>query len=632
MPLRKALWIGRRIGNLASLVNVKRRAIAYANLKASFPEKGPCEIKQILKEHFEHLGMIIVEILRFPFSGKKYLEKYVTFKNTDRIKEAIEKGKGVIPLGAHFGNWEVSGLALGLYGYKLSVFARDQKYTMLNNLLNKYRAMTGCKVIAKGFSVRDILTALKHKEVVGMLSDQDAGPTGVFVDFFGRPASVAPGAVSFARKTGAVLMPTFIRRVGYENHYAEVGEPIKLIDTGDKDKDMRLNLEKITENLESLIRKYPEQWLWSHKRWKSTPKRTVLILSDGKPGHLNQSLAVSSMVKEALAKRLKERGMETDPILKVQTVELKFKSKFRRIFLDIVSIFTGKRSQGCLRGLRFCLEKGSFDQLSNKYADIVVSCGSSTVGANIVMSKENNAKSIVIMKPGLGRTRKFDLVVLPRHDAPLKVQPNVLILEASPNRITKEVIKQAALRMVKEEHVANYRIGLLIGGDTKGVDLTKEIVEKIVNNLLALSEDIDATISVSTSRRTSVEIDSFLKAKLKDHPRCKLLVIASEGNVEGIVSAIFGMSDVVVVSPDSVSMISEAVSSGKYVMVFRWKNKEGAKNKYDRSIRNLEEKGYIRTASPDKIREKIIAIIKTKPKIKKIDDRDRLTEKIKGIL
>src|SRR3990167_7664531 len=146
--------------------------IAYANLKAAFPEKSSMELKRINKAHFENLGMSVVELLKLPFMRKDYLQRHVKLENADRIKSSMGKGRGVIILTAHFGNWEIASLAASLNGYTMSVFAREQKYERLNNLLNEFRQSTGCKVVTKGFSVKDIIKTLHNNGIVAMLSDQ----------------------------------------------------------------------------------------------------------------------------------------------------------------------------------------------------------------------------------------------------------------------------------------------------------------------------------------------------------------------------------------------------------------------------------------------------------------------------
>jgi KDO2-lipid IV(A) lauroyltransferase len=625
LPLGTALWIGRHIGDLALFFNVKRRSIGYANLKSAFPGKGTREIKRILRSHYRNLGMSIAELLKLPVMGKRYLDTHVEFLDFDRVEKALERGKGVILLTGHFGNWEISSLTVNSRGRKISVFAREQKYTRLNSLLNRYREITGCKVIAKGFSIREIIRSLHSNGIVGMLADQDAGPNGIFVNFLNRPASTPPGPVSFGLKTGASILPCFIRRDGFDKHIIEIGQPMKLIDTGNKDKDIKENLEQVVATLEGYIKRDPDQWLWSHKRWKSTPQRTVLVLSDGKAGHRNQAIAVAEMIEAALGSRLKARGIGETPIVKTRVVELKFKNRFARILLDIASVFARPRCQGCLRCLRFCLNRNSFEEIK-RYTDIIVSCGASTVGAGSFLKYENNAKGIVIMKPGLCRNKKFDLVILPRHDALRKLRPNMMVTEVAPNRVVSEC---------QSVRVSECRgIGLLIGGDAKNYRLEKKTVEEVVNSILKVSEEMSLDIFASTSRRTSREIDNLVKERLGNCPRCRLVIIANEDNREGVVQEIFDQSELVVVSPESISMISEAVSSGRHVVAFESQSAErrAQNSKYRKNIKNLEKKGYIRIADPDKIYETIKKLLTEKPGLRKIDDRESIIKRLESLM
>ena len=642
IPLRPALWLGRRMGDAVYRTNLKRRAIAYANLKSAFPEKDLNELRKITRAHFQNLGMSIIELLKLPVMSKAYLERHVKIENIERIKASLEKGKGVILLTAHFGNWEISSLAASMNGYTMSVFAREQKYEKLNNLLNEFRQSTGCKVITKGFSVKDIIKTLNNNGIVGMLSDQDAGANGVFVNFFNRPASTAQGAVAFSSKTGAAILPSFIWRVGTDKHTARVGEQFELVNTGNKKEDMKQNLQRAAGILEGYIRKFPEQWLWSHKRWKSTPQRSVMVLGDGKAGHFNQAMAVTEMVEEALGSRLKARGIEENPIVKIHAVDVRFKNNFTKMFLNLASIFASRRCQGRLRCLKFCLTKESYEAVKNKYADIVISCGASTVAANIFLKYENNAKNVLMMKPGFGRGRKIDMIILPRHDISQtanrkpKTSHNLLITEGAPNRITEKAIREAIDRLaVSGERFAAAKdgIGVLIGGDAKGFKLEKTDVERVLDAVIKISEEKNIDIYASTSRRTSSEIDRLVKEKLSNRKNCRLFIIANEKNIEGAVPGIFGLSDVVVTSPESMSMVSEAASSGKNVIVFRLEARGSRlKGKYDQMVDNLENQGYIHTAAPDGIYNKIKEILETRPGVRKLNDREKITQKLKEIV
>ena len=172
-------------------------------------------------------------------------------------------------------------------------------------------------------------------------------------------------------------------------------------------------------------------------------------------------------------------------------------------------------------------------------------------------------------------------------------------------------------------------IGLFIGGDAKNFKLTRGAVERVLDGILRAAEELDQDIFVTTSRRTPPDTASFLKRRLQGHPRCRLLIIANEKNAENTVSDILYKSRVVVVSPESMSMISEAVSSGKYTIVFRT---EPLPKKYGIAIENFEQKGYITIAGPDRIYDAIKRLLTEKPAVKRPEDRDRIIQRLKGIV
>ncbi|MBU1147553.1 MAG: mitochondrial fission ELM1 family protein, partial [Candidatus Omnitrophica bacterium] len=252
---------------------------------------------------------------------------------------------------------------------------------------------------------------------------------------------------------------------------------------------------------------------------------------------------------------------------------------------------------------------------------IVISCGASTVAVNAFLKYENNAKGICIMKPGLGRSRKFDLVILPKHDVPARSKSNMLVTEIAPNRITTSATSEVASTATSEVAEVRCGIGLLIGGDAKGFRLKKEDVEKVVDGVLKMGREI----FVSTSRRTSPEIDKLVKEKLSG--KCKLLVIANENNKQGVVQEIFDKSEVIIVSPESISMISEAVSSGRRVVVFG-----RAGGKYNKAIANLEQRDYIKTAAPDKIYDVVNQILTERPEKRKLEDRKRIAKRLQSLM
>lgn len=593
IPISASLWLARRLGSVAFFVNKKRRLITYANLRAAFAkEKTPREMRRITKKVYQNLIETFVEILNLTKVTKRYTDKYVEVVNLERIQNAGKSDRGTILLTAHFGDWELSNLTSAMFGFPIVVLARDQKMKRLNELLNRLRESKGCKVARKGLSTKNILKTLYGKNMVGILSDQDAGRKGTFVNFFGRPTSSHSGPMEIAAHTGALILPNFIVRTHGPYHKLYLEEYIEL--TGSSEKDIREGLQKFASTLESYIRRYPSQWLWMHKRWKSTPVRTVLVLNDGKQGHLNQSLSVARDIQRART----TQGYSLDDT-KVVVIDVKYRSRFTRTILSLAASLSTWRFHGWTWHMKYCLEKESYDNLIRTYSEFVVSCGSSLLPVNIFMTRENNAKNIVIMKPNIfGWLKRASLAIIPEHDNPPR-RKNVVRSVLAPNMIDENVLKMDAKKLKERVNIdeGNY-IGLLIGGDNPEFVLTKETAKSVIEGAIEICEKENAYILATTSRRTPKDVEAMAKEMLAADPRCKLLVIANEKNIDEAVGGILSLSKVILVSGESISMVSEAVSAGKKTAVFRMDKKKAGMTKHERAMDRLREEGYIYLFDP----------------------------------
>jgi KDO2-lipid IV(A) lauroyltransferase len=595
VPISASLWLGRRLGGLVFFLNKRRRVIAYANLKAAFSkEKSPQELRKITKAVYVNMVQTFMEILSLTKVDRAYVDKYITIIDRQHMDNAVISGRGAILLTGHYGDWELSSMTSALHDYPIMVLVREQKMKHLNELLNQLRESKGCKVIRKGIETKNILKGLKKGEVVGILSDQDAGRNGMFVNFFGRPTSTHTGAMVMAQRIGCDIIPNFIVRTRGPYHVLHLEKPFNISpDSGEEG--VRQGLQSYANVLEKYVRAHPEQWLWLHKRWKSTPVRTVLVLNDGKAGHLNQSLSVAREIQKART----TQGYALEDT-RITVVDIKYKSRFRRIALSVAAALCSWRCHGCMRCMKACLEKESYDVLMGTYSEFVVSCGSSTAPVNAFMAIENNAKNILIMRPsaplGYG---KFKLAIVPRHDNPPK-RKNVAITSMAPNLINREALKAQGERLKDISGVTGGKtIGLLIGGDNPEFSLTGDLINKVIDSAVRFSRATGASILATTSRRTSKEVESILKEKLKGDAACKLLVIANENNIDEAVGGILALSDMIIVSAESVSMISEAIASGKKVIAFELEKKVQGSTKHERVLKSLEDSGYVAVAKPE---------------------------------
>ena len=249
--------------------------------------------------------------------------------------------------------------------------------------------------------------------------------------------------------------------------------------------------------------------------------------------------------------------------------------------------------------LRIKLTKPSYDALIGSYADMVVSCGSSTAGVNILLSKELNAKSIVIMRPPFIKLTSFDLAVLPRHDNP-KSAKNVVITDGALNLISDKSLEiNKSFLQTKIGYLSEKVISLLIGGDTKDFSLDIKAIDKLLGAVKLQAQKHGYDILVTTSRRTSKEIEDLIKQKMGSYAKCKLLVIANQQNTKGTIEGLLGLSEIAIVTQESISMISEAASSGKHVIVFfQGKDKNRRHNLF---LDNLSNKGFMKLSDKENI-------------------------------
>ncbi len=265
MPLGLSRLILAGMGGVAYYFDSHGRNRALKNLQAAFSEKSPAEIKRICRGMYRHFGICVAELVKFRRWSAQKLDSMVTFEGFEHLENAFKKGKGVLGVTGHLGNWELMAAAVA-HRLPVAVIGRAVYDERLNNLLNSYREAQGYTTFSRQASPKPILKALKEGKVVGVLCDQDTGVESVFADFFGRPASTPAGPAILAQHTGAALVPFIIRREA-DGRYKIIGEPE--ISVGPDN--IQSVVQQYTSFLEKHIRNNPEQWVWVHDRWKTKP-------------------------------------------------------------------------------------------------------------------------------------------------------------------------------------------------------------------------------------------------------------------------------------------------------------------------------------------------------------------------
>lgn len=607
------------------LFDRRHRAVAYANIKKALPEELDCKTcKKITRKTYQAFGQNLVEISFIPRINKQYFQKYIQIENREYIQEAFNQGKGVIFLIVHEGNWELSNIICANLGFPFAFFARDQGFPKLNALLNAYRLKQGAKVIHKQTGLRQLIEVLKDNQSIGMTVDQ-GGKNGELVKFFSKSASMSVGAVKLALKYNCAIIPVFYTRIKGPYIKVILDRVFAVTKSADEENDIKNNLQRLINIYEKYIRQYPHEYLWTYKIWKYGKERNILILSDGKAGHLRQSEGLVKLINQQLA----IRGIKTNLFIQ----QVKFRSNIAKFIFSIASLFNGKyQCQGCLGCLRYALTEDSLKGFMSFNPDIIVSAGSALSTINYLLAKENQAKSLVLMRPGFLGLGKFDLVIMPKHDRPVR-RKNVVVTDGALNLVDQDYLSQRSSRLgqsgLLKGPLLKPCIGLLIGGDSKKFFISPEIIIELSAQIKKSAEKLNADILITTSRRTSSEVENALKKEFSNYPRCKLLVIASENNNPDVIGGILGLSNIIISSPESISMISEAACAEKYVVVFK---AEGLSGKHKNFIKHYQDRGYIYLKQITELSESINQLWLSKPKINSPKDNLKVTEALNRIL
>lgn len=260
------------IGRIAFCLDKGVRNRTIRHLTWAFGnEKSPEEIKDLAQKAFLNLATSAADAIRLPILIEQGLSNLVTVEGFHHLKNARAKGKGTILLSGHFGNWELLAAWLAQNGLPLKVIGRSVYDPRLDEMLVDVRNKAGYTNIPRGKSTKEIIRSLKLGYALGLLIDQDTKVKGVFTNFFGRPAHTATGPVILSQKFGAPIVPIFIRLREDWTYHVYCGEELSLENTGDEERDLIVNTQKCSDVYERIIRRFPDQWVWMHQRWKKQP-------------------------------------------------------------------------------------------------------------------------------------------------------------------------------------------------------------------------------------------------------------------------------------------------------------------------------------------------------------------------
>ena len=275
LPLPLAFRVGEFLALGVLLVAVPLRRVGMTNLGIAFPEKPVAERRRILRASMLNLGRMAAELAHLPTLTDEQLREMVQFEDETWWQEAIgwERPTGVLILSGHFGNWELLVYAHGRRGHPVTMVHRASRNPLLDWWLNHIRTRAGTRLVRKARAASEVLRALREKQLLVLPFDQNSTRgLGVFVDFFGHAACTNAGIARIGLRAGAPVVPVFIVRQGRSaRHRVHVLPIIELEETGDLRGDVERNTARMSAVFEDMVRRFPEQWLWVHRRWKTRP-------------------------------------------------------------------------------------------------------------------------------------------------------------------------------------------------------------------------------------------------------------------------------------------------------------------------------------------------------------------------
>ncbi len=272
-PRRTAIKITQGIGQLSfRLASKSKKRIEQHLTKAFGKEKSSKEIKELTKEVFMHSFTAAADYVRLPLMTTDEINSLIKVDGIRHLEKAYAKNRGVIMLSAHLGNWELLGIWVAKNGFPAAAIGARIRNPYLEKLVMKFRRQCGLKNIKRGNDTREIIKALRLGQGIGLLIDQSTKVQGEFVNFFGLPAHTATAPYRLAKKFGSPIIPVFIHLHKDYTYHIEFLEEIKLHNTGNETQDTIDTLQDCSTVIENIVRKYPEQWSWIHRRWKKQPK------------------------------------------------------------------------------------------------------------------------------------------------------------------------------------------------------------------------------------------------------------------------------------------------------------------------------------------------------------------------
>lgn len=286
LPRRSFVRLGSALGRFVHDVLGTRKEVTRDNLQRALPAAPAPEIDRLVRATYAQLGGSLLEFASLPGMDRDDLIESVRFENLEAIDRVRESGRGAMLVTAHFGSWELFGASFVARGYPTTFFVKRQKNPLVADLQDDIRREAGIEIVTEGPGVaKGVLRALKQGQLVGILPDQDARRHGVFVEFLGRVASTFKGPAFFAYRAGVPIIPAYIRREADGNHVGVVLDAIEPDTSREQEEEVFRLTQAYTDLMTAWILKYPENYFWVHRRFKSTPPDPVPFLAEYRKDH-----------------------------------------------------------------------------------------------------------------------------------------------------------------------------------------------------------------------------------------------------------------------------------------------------------------------------------------------------------
>jgi len=270
IPKNIVCFIGRILGAIIYHVDIPHKRIVTRNLKFAYSEWADEEVYRVSRKVFRNLGIAILEILQMAFFSKEDFLQNIRIRGEEHLFDAVAGGKGIIIISAHLGNWEAASLFSPCYfGYPVTVVVRKIESGIINRWILKLRTRFGNSIIDKEGALPEMMQTLRSGKILAMMIDQGTTKSeGVELLFYGKKVTVTPAAAMLALRCKSPVLPVFCIREEDQKLAIIIEPPVQLVRTKDLRDDLKTNTQIMTDVIEKAVRKYPDQWLWLHKRWK----------------------------------------------------------------------------------------------------------------------------------------------------------------------------------------------------------------------------------------------------------------------------------------------------------------------------------------------------------------------------